>query len=96
MKLIPVIFTAALLSLTEMDFAQGFMNLNFESATVVPAFPPSTSPISASSAIPNWTAYFGNSNDPTAGPQPTIHYDTFALDGEGVILEDSNALPAFS
>jgi hypothetical protein len=33
-KLISIIFTAALLSLAESCFAQGFMNLNFESANV--------------------------------------------------------------
>lgn len=35
-KLIPIIFTAALLSLAQVGFAQGFVNLNFEQATVSP------------------------------------------------------------
>src|ERR1039457_4416577 len=86
-----ILVLAVALLAPQIVLAQGFLNLNFEGATVVPAFPPSTSPISASSAIPHWTAYFGSSTNPTAGPQTTIGYDAFALDGEGVFLEDSNA-----
>ncbi len=75
-KLISIIFTAALLSLAEAGYAQGFVNLNFENAhfTADPSgnFPPYS--VYASYAIPGWTAYLGSvpqidvlSNDSTLG-----------------------------
>jgi hypothetical protein len=59
-KLISVIFTAALLSLAEACFAQGFVNLNFEQAAVSPT-PAGVygSQIDPAIAFPGWTV--GNS-----------------------------------
>jgi hypothetical protein len=71
--------------------AQGFMNLNFENASVVLAYPPSTGYIISSSALPGWTVYSGPPNNPTYGNLPIIGYNTLALDGGGAFLEDTNA-----
>jgi hypothetical protein len=61
---------------------QGFVNLDFENATVILDGGPAN--IDASSAIPGWTAY---------APliQPVIAYDSTSLGGAMVALEDANA-----
>ena len=61
-KLISIIFTAALLSLAEAGFAQGFVNLNFEQATVSPT-PAGVygSQVDPAIAFPGWT--IGNSGN---------------------------------
>ena len=74
-----------LLILIQGGRAQSFVNLDFESATVTPAYPPSTAIIYANSAIPGWTAYNSGS------AQTVIAFDTFSLGGSAVVLEDSNA-----
>jgi hypothetical protein len=88
MKLISIIFTAALLSLAEAGFAQGFTNLNFEIATVTPIF---IGPVVTNygATLPGWTAYIGTSNDPTLRSSE-IYFDTLSLGGALIILEDSN------
>ena len=66
-KLISIIFTAALLSLAESGFAQGFVNLTFEN----PILPltPNGGLLPATNAIPGWSAYYGSSTNPTlSGP----------------------------
>ena len=65
-------------------FSQGFVNLDFEKATVSPV-PGYSFYVYASSAIPGWTA----SLDST--PQSIIGYDTVSLGGAAVFLEDSNS-----
>lgn len=76
MKLISVIFTATLLSLAEAGFAQGFVNLDFESAhfAIDPSGNFAPYSVYASNAISGWTAYLGGvpqidvlSNDATLG-----------------------------
>ena len=64
--------------------SQGFVNLNFEEATVstVPGY---SFYVYASNAIPGWTA----SLDST--PQSIIGYDTVSLGGAAVFLEDSSS-----
>jgi hypothetical protein len=83
-KLISIIFTAALLSLAESGFAQGFVNLDFEH----PILPlsPTFSTVSAANAIPGWTASFGGGD-----PLSYIGYDTVSLGGSAIFLEDTNA-----
>jgi hypothetical protein len=57
-KLISIIFTAALLSLAESGFAQGFVNLDFEAANLS-AYGAGPAAVPATNAIPGWTAYLG-------------------------------------
>jgi hypothetical protein len=80
-KLISIIFTTALFILAESGFAQGFKNLNFES----PILPlsPNFGSVSATNAIPNWTAYLDGR------PIGSIGYDTVSLGGADVLLEDT-------
>jgi hypothetical protein len=61
--------------------SQGFVNLNFERATVV--FAGDSFHIYASNAIPGWTAYLGGN------PQTIIGYDTVSLGGAAVFLQDT-------
>jgi hypothetical protein len=83
-KLISTISTAALLSLAEPSFAQGFTNLNFENA-IIQTNLGTTFYVDPAKAIPGWTAYLnGNA-------QSVIGYDTVSLGGAAVFLEDSNA-----
>lgn len=63
-------------------YSQGFVNLDFEDATVIPVVPG----IEASSAIPGWTAYYS-----VGFPLNTIFYNTVSLGGAIVALEDENA-----
>jgi len=58
----------ALLLFCEGGQAQGFVNLNFENATVT-LIPSSSYNVYASNAIPGWTAYLGGD------PQGIIGYD---------------------
>ncbi len=66
-------------------WSQGFENLDFESATVVLAYPPLSSYIYASSGIPGWTAYLDEN------PQGIIGYDTVSAGGASIFLEDTNS-----
>ena|ERR1035438_202029 len=61
-----------------------FQNLDFESATVIPA----PGGIYASNAIPGWTAYYGSSANPTKSSTSIIGYDGVSLGGATVFLED--------
>jgi hypothetical protein len=83
MRLWLTIFFAALL-LCQSSHAQGFINLNFENATIVSDDPPHLVTIYANSAIPGWTAYFGSS------PLTSISYSTLSLGGANVSLIDTN------
>jgi hypothetical protein len=70
-------------------WSQGFVNLDFEHP-ILP-LPTSSGNVLAANAIPGWTVYYGNSNNPTAAAQPIMGYDTVSLGGAAVILEDTNA-----
>lgn len=83
-KLISIIFTAAVLSLVESCFAQGFTNLDFEHAKI--AAGPGGFGILTSNAIPGWTAYIGGT------PQSVIFNDGVTLGGAMVSLQDTNAV----
>jgi hypothetical protein len=76
MKLCSVILTAALSSLPNLAFAQGFSNLDFEKAQIV--F--NGYSLSVSNAFPGWTV--------TA---PYIVYDTVSLSGNSIAIWDTNS-----
>jgi hypothetical protein len=85
MKNCHIISAIALLFLLQTGFAQSFVNLNFEQATIVPD---QTSPyypyeVFASNAIPGWTGYI-NGN-----PVDRIFYNTESLGGPSISLESS-------
>jgi hypothetical protein len=82
MKLISVIFTAALLSLVEACFAQGFINLNFESASFVPGGPNGYSGVQFAQAFPGWTGTVGGT------PQTGALYNNVFLDSAGISIID--------
>jgi hypothetical protein len=64
--------------------SQGFVNLNFENATITPIDSIFPTYIYASNAIPGWTAYLGGNS------QDAIGYDTVSLGGAAVFIEDTN------
>ena len=67
--------------------AQGFVNLNFESADLS-GYSPDLVP--AADAIPGWTAYLG------ATPLTNIYYDVPASDGLGVYIYNSTKVTTMS
>jgi hypothetical protein len=75
-KLVSIISTATLLSLAESGFAQGFANLDFESANIVLNGGLQTF---VTNAFPGWTV--------TA---PYIVYDDVSLSGNSVSIMDAN------
>jgi hypothetical protein len=86
-KLISIIFTAALLSLAEACFAQGFVNLNFESASLVPVPGDIYNRVQFAQAFPGWTGTVG-------GVQQTLAlYDGVFLDSAGISIIDHNWTP---
>ena len=64
--------------------SQGFVNLDFEDATIVPVNPQFPQYVYANTAIPGWAAYLGGTS------QGGIYYDTVSAGGAGIFLEDSN------
>ena len=64
-------------------FAQGFVNLNFESAN---AAGHSSGSISTSSAIPNWNAYI------SGVAQSSILYDNQTLSDPAISMQDTNGI----
>jgi hypothetical protein len=66
-------------------YSQGFVNLNFEGATITLVDPQVPQYIYASNSIPGWTAYLNGT------PQWGIGYDTVSEGGATVCLEDTNA-----
>jgi hypothetical protein len=71
----PFIIYALLIGVGQMGFSQGFVNLDFEDATVILDDP---GVVEASSALPGWTPFPGN-----------VGYDTVSLGGAAVFLEDT-------
>lgn len=81
MKLISVIFTAVLITSAESCFTQGFVNLNFESASLVPA---GGYYVQFNQAFPGWTGTCG-------GVQQTLAlYNEVYLDTAGIAIIDHN------
>ena len=87
-KLISIIFTAALLSLAESCFAQGFMNLNFESANVSGYSPPSFS-VPITNALPGWSGSYSNSTSGGGFATTQAAYDLMTL-GNFIEVIDTN------
>jgi len=74
----------ALLILCRSGHAQGFINLDFESAHLS-SYGAGPASVPALSAVPGWTVYYqGN-------PYPYILYNAVSLGGAAVILEGTNA-----
>src|ERR1035438_8883011 len=89
-KLISIIFTAALLSLAESGFAQGFVNLNFESATLVPVSGDPYGSVQFAQAFPGWTAtYVGG------GISTNALYNNVFLNSAGISIIDHNWTNSF-
>ena len=77
--------TAVAILLPAKLYSQGFVNFNFEQATVTQADPPLTSYIYASGAVPGWSCYIGGV------PQSIIGYNTVSLGGASIFLTDINS-----
>jgi hypothetical protein len=82
----------ALVALVQNAGAQGFINLDFESANVS-GYPPNSMDVPVSSAIPGWGAYSINSSGTNSLTQ--VGYDFISLGSAGISVIDSSA-PAFS
>jgi hypothetical protein len=85
-----IILVILLLFLWQTGFSQGFVNLNFESAQIIPIpdgdFGPET--IATSNAVPGWTVYYGFSG--TSQQQTEMTYNDFALGSTFVTLFATN------
>jgi len=82
-KTIPTICVVTGLMLSENGVAQGFVNLNFESAVIVTQGSPNL--VLASKAIPGWTnGYPGGA---------VIFYNTVTLGSAAVSIHDTNETP---
>ena len=71
--------------------AQGFVNLNFESANVS-GYSPDSRDVPTTSALPGWTAYYSNASG--TGVTSQVWYDGISLGGYMISIIDSNA-PSF-
>jgi hypothetical protein len=69
--------------LPQVELAQGFINLNFESANLS-AYGAGPAIIPTTNGIPGWTAYIGGS------PQTSIVYNTVSTGAASVDLEGTN------
>ena len=85
-KFILIYTTLTVILIDHHCFSQGFINLNFESATITTA-PGFSFYVLESNAIPGWTATPLNGLDGNL----YIGYDTISLGGAAVFLEDTNA-----
>ena len=74
-----------LLILVQGGRGQGFVNLDFEDATITPVVPQDPQYIYANTAIPGWTAYLGGTS------QGGIFYNGLSVGGAIVALQDVNA-----
>lgn len=89
------ILLASFTAVVQYSNSQGFINLNFESANVSGYSPGEGVP--TEDALPDWSAYFGPSSDPTySGPISEVAYDGISTGGAGVSLVDSNAPAPYS
>jgi hypothetical protein len=69
--------------------AQGtFQNLNFEAANVT-GYPPNSSDVPISSALPGWTGFYGNNQT------SQVWYDGISIGGNMISVIDNNA-PGFA
>jgi hypothetical protein len=88
MKILIICICLTLASFT--SYAQGFVNLNFESANLN-GYSPGAINVPTNNAIPGWTASFPS---PVYGVQQsaTVAYDTVSLGGAAIIIYDTNSL----
>jgi hypothetical protein len=68
--------------------AQGFTNLNFESANVS-GYPPGSGDVPISAALPGWSGYYGNNQT------SQVWYDGISIGGAVISIIDNNA-PSFA
>ena len=72
-----------MLVMEQVAFSQGFINLNFESAQIVPLpsgeadFPPYS--VATTNAVPGWTVYYGFSGTSQQQSQMTYNDPALAL-----------------
>jgi hypothetical protein len=79
----------ALFALCRAAQAQGFINLDFDSANISGYSP---GPIPTQDAFPYWSAYYGPLSDPTySGNVSVVAYDGISLGGAVISLVDPNA-----
>jgi hypothetical protein len=69
--------------------AQGFVNLDFESANVS-GYPPNSTDVPVSSALPGWSAY-GINNSSGTNALTQVGYDFISIGSAGISVIDSNA-----
>ena len=87
-----IIVAVALFRMTRHTDAQGFINLDFESANIPNGTPPGYIPIE--DGLPGWNAYFISS---TATNQTTqVAYDGISLGGVAVSIVDTNIGSGFN
>jgi hypothetical protein len=79
-----------LLIIKQNSEAQGFANLDFESANVA-GYPLYSTDVPVSSALPGWSAYFITSGTTNALTQ--VGYDAISAGGNGLTVIDSSAYP---
>ena len=80
------------LTLKQNVCAQGFVNLDFESATVS-GYSPGSSDVPTTSALPGWTAYYSNSIGTYASAE--VWYDTISLGGNIISIVDSKVFSSY-
>jgi PEP-CTERM motif len=87
MKIANVVLVIGTLVASPLGHAQGFMNLDFENAVIVPD---SSHPneVFANSAIPGWTAYVGST------PQTSIVYNTVSLGATSIAILGATGVPS--
>jgi hypothetical protein len=90
MKTVYSVLALTICLFTASSYSQGFSNLNFEDAVIVPdpSSPNYPYAVYASNAIPGWTAYVG----PT--PQTDIIYNTLSLGATSVSILGQNGVPS--
>jgi hypothetical protein len=92
MKFIFTIFpVVALLVGNQIGFAQGFVNLDFESVNISGYSPRSQIPVS--DGLPGWTALFVSSTGTNFASQ--VLFDGISLGGAGISINDSSLYPGF-
>lgn len=88
MKLLRLVLFALLAGLPRVQYAQGFVNLNFESANVS-SYSPGSSTVPTAVAFPGWTASY---YQPGFGNQPVsqVWYDAISIGGGIISINDTN------
>jgi hypothetical protein len=85
----------AFVLIIEKTFSQGFVNLNFEDATVVPVDPPLGNTVFANSAVPGWASYYISNG--STNQTPIVFYNSYSAGGAFIGLNDtSNTFPSLS